>query len=280
MEDFKLLKDEDINVVMNYLEKNHMENTFIIGNIERHGLENSLHSKRSGDYYGYFHEGQLRGIFSFTNMGSFICHYEDDRILNKIILLKAVKKYKPKYIFGMKKIVMPLWKKLEKILKLYTYDECYYMILSRENFKDFSREKEIINAKDFDFSKSIDFLIEVERAFNRKPKTVNELKNSVYERRGDEEHLYMLNSGKIVSQAVIKTTTSRINQIEGVYTLPKYRGNGYGKAIVSKLCKNIMGRGKIPALIVSKLNHAAKKAYKDIGFEHYGDYIVSEIEVT
>lgn len=280
MEDFKLLKNRDINIVIKYLEKNHFENTFIMGNIEKHGIENNMLLKRSGDYYGYFSEGELRGVFSFTNMGSFICHYEDDRILNKIVLLKAVKKYKPKYLFGVKKIVKPLWQKLERIFKWYSYDDCDYMILSEENFQDFSIDNGIVKAKDFDFSKSIDFLIEVEKAFKRKPKTVNQLKNSVYERIGEEEYLYLLHNGEVVCQAVIKTTTSRINQIEGVYTLPKYRGNGYAKAIVSELSRNIISRGKIPALIVSKSNESAKKVYKSIGFKYYDDYIMTEIQVV
>ncbi|WP_432665748.1 GNAT family N-acetyltransferase [Wukongibacter baidiensis] len=280
MEDFKLLKNQDINIVMDYLEKNHIESTFIIGNIEKYGLENNKLQKRNGDYYGYFNDGGLRGVFSFTNMGSFICHYEDDRILNKIVLLKAVKKYKPKHIFGVKKMIEPLWKKLERTFEWYSYDDCNYMILSGENFQDFPVDNEIVKAKDFDFFKTVDFLIEVEKAFDRKPKTVNELKNSVYERIGEEEYLYLLDKDKVVAQAVIKTTTSKINQIEGVYTLPAYRGNGYAKAIVSKLCKNIIEKGKTPALIVSKTNEPAKNAYEKIGFEYYDDYIMAEIKVT
>lgn len=280
MEDFKLLKNENIDVVMDYLGRNHLDNTFIIGNIEKNGLENNMLLKRSGDYYGYFGEGQLRGIFTFTNMGSFVCHYEDNKVLNKIVLLKAIKQYKPKYIFGMKKIIEPLWKKLDKIFKWYDYDECYYMILKREKFFDFTLDKEIISAKNYDFSKSIDFLIEVEKAFNRKPKTVNELKNSIYERMGEEEYLYLLDKDRIVSQGVIKTTTTKVNQIEGVYTLPKFRGNGYAKAVVSQLCKNIISRGKTPSLIVSKSNHSAQRMYKNIGFEYYDDYIMSEIQVV
>lgn len=280
MEKFKLLNNNDIDIVMAYLEKKHIESTFIIDCIEKYGLDNKIFCKKSGDYYGYFVEGKLMGIFCFTNMGSFICHYDNNKILNKIVLFKAVKKYKPKYMFGMKKMVTPIWRRLEKIFKWYEYDECNYMTLNKKNFYDYSTDKEIINAKEYDFSKSIDFLIEVEKAFNRKPKTVNELKNSVYERTGEEEYLYLLDKGKIVSQGVIKTTTSKINQIEGVYTLPEYRGNGYAKAVVSKLSKDIIDRDKQPALIVSKSNEAAKKAYIDLGFEYYDDYIMSEIHVV
>lgn len=279
MEDFRLLRNGDMNIVMNYLEKRHIECIFIIDSIEKYGLENDMLSKKNGDYYGYFNEGNLMGIFSFTNMGSFTCYYDDDRVLNKVDLLKAVKRYKPKYMLGMERIIRPLWKRLEKTFKWYQYDECYYMILDKDRFEVFHTDNEIINAKNYDFSKSIDFLIEVEKAFNRKPKTINELKNTVYERIGEEEYLYLIDKGKIVSQAVIKTTTSNINQIEGVYTLPKYRCNGYAKALVSKLCNNIIERSKVPALIVSKSNDAAKKAYENIGFEYYDDFVMCEVQI-
>jgi ribosomal protein S18 acetylase RimI-like enzyme len=278
MEDFRLLKNTDMNIVMNYLEKRHVESTFIIDSIEKYGLENNMLSKKNGDYYGYFNDN-LAGIFSFNNMGSFTCYYDDDRVLNKVALLKAVKKYKPKFIIGMESIITPLWERLERTFKWYEYDKCHYMLLNTNKFNSFCCDKEIINAKNYDFSKSIDFLIEVEKAFNRKPKTINELKNSVYERTGEEEYLYLLDKGEIVSQAVVKTTTSRINQIEGVYTLPRCRGNGYAKAVVSKLCINIIDRGKTPGLIVSKSNDSAKQAYRDIGFEYYDDYVMSEIRI-
>lgn len=279
MEYFRLLRKEDNEIVLNYLDRHHLAAASIIGNIENYGIENNKMHRRNADYYGYFVDKELMGVFSFTNMGSLVCHYEDEKILNKIVLLKTIKKYRPKYILGIEKLIAPLWFRLEKTVKWFKYDKCDYMVLNKEIFKSFGVEKEIIKAVEYDFSKTIDFLIEVEKAFNRNPKTINELKSTVYDRHNEEQYLYLIDDGSVVSQAIIQTTTSKINQIGGVYTLPKYRGKGYAKAIVSKLCIDILKRDKLPTLIVSKTNESAKNAYKKLGFEFYDDYLMIELQL-
>ncbi|MDK2919378.1 MAG: uncharacterized protein PWQ37_2111 [Candidatus Petromonas sp.] len=279
MTEFRLLKDRDTEIAREYLDNYHMECTFLIGNLENYGIENNPFHRRSGDYYGYFVEDKIKGIFLFTNMGSFVCHYEDDGVLKKIALLKTIKKYKPKYMLGVSSKMIPLWMMLQKTAKCSKYEECHYMILEKENFNPFIVKNDIVNAKDYEFFKAIDFLIEVEKAFGRNPKTINELKNTVYDRTNEEEYLYLLENGSIVAQGVIQTTTSRINQIGGVYTVPSSRGKGYAKAVVSKLCTKILDRDKMPTLIVAKDNEGAKKAYMDIGFKYYSDYLVIETQV-
>ncbi|RKD22478.1 hypothetical protein SAMN02745883_00666 [Caminicella sporogenes DSM 14501] len=278
MEEFRLLKKSDFERVLNYLNRHHFDVSFMIGNIENYGVENNKVHKKHADYYGYFIDDELKGVFSFTNMGSLICHYEEKNILNKMILLKLIKQYRPKVIMGIERLVDPLWTRLEKIAKWFKYDRCDYMILNKDIFMPADTEKKIIKASEYDFSKSIDFLIEVEKAFNRNPKTINELKSTIYDRLDEEEYLYLLDGDNIVSQGIIQTTTSKINQIGGVYTLPQYREKGYAKAIVSKLCKEAIKRNKIPTLIVSKTNERAKKVYRGLGFEFYNHYSYIEVQ--
>ncbi|WP_291561459.1 MULTISPECIES: GNAT family N-acetyltransferase [unclassified Clostridium] len=67
-----------------------------------------------------------------------------------------------------------------------------------------------------------------------------------------------------------------MSQIGGVFTLPEVRGNGYAKAMVSKICDNIIAREKIPTLMVSNANVPAVKAYKSLGFDFYDDYLMVE----
>lgn len=280
MTELRLLTNKDLKIVNNYLDKNHVESTFLIDGIESYGLQNKTTKKRSGDFYGYFKGNDLKGIFGFMNMGSLACHYEDKGVLNKIILLKTIKSYRPKYIYGVKHIIEPLLKMLEKTISISSYDECHYMMLKKDDFVFYDKkEANIINAKEYEFSKSIDFLIKVEKAFNRNPKTVNELKNKVYDRGHEEEYLYLIEKNKIISQGLIQTITSKINQISGVYTLPSNRGKGHATILVAKLCENIFQRNKIPALIVSKSNDVAINTYKNLGFSHQNDYLMIELKI-
>ncbi len=279
MEEFTLLGNEDINNAKDYLNKRPIINSFMINNIEKYGIKNIEYQKRSGDYYGYFVNNILKGVFFFNNMGVLNFCYDDKRILNKIILLKTIKKHKPNYIFGPTELVAPLYKCMEKTTKCYKYDDCMYMTLGKEDFKPWISQDLIINAKDFDFSKSINFLIEVEKSFGRNPHAINELKNKIYDRTKEEEYMYLLEKDEIKAQAFIQTVTSLVNEIGGVYTTNKSRGKGFAKAIVSKLCDRIIQRNKIPTLIVSKTNTEALKVYNTIGFKPYHDYTIIEIKV-
>lgn len=52
-----------------------------------------------------------------------------------------------------------------------------------------------------------------------------------------------------------------------VYTQPKYRNRGYGKAMVHELCKKLMCEYKGFVLFVDKTNPSANNIYNAVGFE-------------
>ncbi|TDT63603.1 hypothetical protein [Fonticella tunisiensis] len=68
----RILSEKGRKIVIDYLERNHMESTFLIGNVIEFGLENNMEKRRCGDYYGYLKGERLRGILSFYNVGSCI----------------------------------------------------------------------------------------------------------------------------------------------------------------------------------------------------------------
>ncbi len=279
MEEFRILTNINIEESLNFLSRNPIDNSFLIGNIQKDGLESTGSEKKKNSYYGYYFEKKLQGIFAFTNTGSLIPYYKKEDILNKIVLLKTIKKHKPKYLIGMTKMVEPLWSKLEKTTKLFKYDTCNYMVLNKEKFSHTFTDKSIVDAKSYEFSKAIDFLIEVEKAFGRNPNIINELKNKIYGRIDEEEYLYLLDSDRIVAQGMIQSTSSQMEEVGGIFTLDEYRGKGYGKALVSRLCQDIIDRGKNPYLIVSKINKRANDIYRHIGFEYYDDYLMIELQI-
>ncbi len=273
------LVNKDIDVVMNYLNENHIINSFMIGNINKYNINNNEFKKRSGFYYGYYVDKILRGVLFFSNMGVFNCYYDDPSILDKIILLKTIKEHKPKYMFGPENLIKPLWDRLERTTKCFKYDNCIYMMMNKDNFNPFSLDKKIIEVEDYEFSKSVNFLIEVEKAFGRNPKTINELKNKIYDRWSDEKYFLLLSEGEIASQSIIQTTTSQISEIGGVYTTPRYRYKGFAKGIVSKTCNHILNLDKKPTLIVSKNNSQAIQIYRQLGFKQYYDYLTIEFKI-
>lgn len=73
---------------------------------------------------------------------------------------------------------------------------------------------------------------------------------------------------KTTAQSSIETNTHIA--MNRVYTLPKYRGNGYASALVAYISNLIHKKGKIPALYADLSNLSSNKAYKAVGFIEKG----------
>lgn len=264
----------DRKIVEEYLKRNHIETTFLIGNIKYFGIENNKELRRCGDYYGYFEKGKLKGIIPFYNLGSCIPHYESDGAIPYFTELMKERDFK--YLLGMRRIIEPLYENIKDFRPTSkASDDAYYI---NKNFKEFiCSDIEIKSYYELDLDLAAEFLVEASKiGFGRDDASIEEAKNTLIQRPVEEDYLFAVKNGKIVATACIQTTTDEISQIGGVYTTPKERGKGYCKAIVSMLCRRIIERGKVPTLMVRKDNTPAVKAYEALGFEFYDDYRIIE----
>ncbi|PWM45310.1 MAG: hypothetical protein DBX47_04545 [Clostridiales bacterium] len=64
--------------------------------------------------------------------------------------------------------------------------------------------------------------------------------------------------------------------VEGIYTLPEFRNQGYAAAMVSEISKIIINQGKTAVLLTDINNAASNKSYKNVGFKDVGR--LSEVE--
>ncbi len=86
---------------------------------------------------------------------------------------------------------------------------------------------------------------------------------------------YVLEAGgEILSKASINLTGENVEMISSVYTKESKRRLGYGSTIVNHLVRLICTRGKKAVLIARKTNSAAVNAYKKIGFNITGDFVI------
>jgi uncharacterized protein len=267
----KLLNNTDREIVMEYLKRNHIETTFIIGNVLNFGLENDKNIRRCADYYGYFEDTKLKGILPFYNLGSCIPHYESMDAVPTFAEIMKERKFN--YLLGMEHIVRPLYEAIKEYKELENFsEEAYY---KNDNFKPFTLDGiEIIDGKLLPLDDVEIFIKEAYKDVFRSVKTKDEIEKMFRERSIDEDFLFLLRDGKIKAQANIQTYTSKINQVGGVFTLRDERGKGYCKAIVSELCRRIIQRGKTPTLMVRKNNTPAVRAYEALGFRYYCDYLL------
>lgn len=82
--------------------------------------------------------------------------------------------------------------------------------------------------------------------------------------------------GLPVSTAAINAHVGDVVQVGGVYTPPALRGRGYARAVVAGLLSDARAEGATRAvLFTAATNHAAQRAYTQLGFEPAGEYGVA-----
>lgn len=267
----RLLTQYDKQIILEYLERNEIETSFLHANIIQFGVENKADMRRCGDYYGFFSEGELKGILPFYNLGSCIPHYEADDAVPLFAELMKEKKFE--FLLGMHKVIKPLYEEIKDYKIIREYDESAYFI--NKSFKPFVlNEVSFIDARRVRSDEVVDFVRNARaRGFNNIT-SKEDIEKSLVERGEEEDFIIAQKEGRMVAQACVQTYTPQINQIGSVYTIEEERGKGYCKAVVSEICRKIIYKGKVPTLSVKKNNVPAVKAYTALGFEHYDDYLI------
>lgn len=85
----------------------------------------------------------------------------------------------------------------------------------------------------------------------------------------DDSHMLLLQGGRPVSMAGVNASVPGEVQIGGVYTPPRFRGQGFARAAVAQLLRGKRGEGFTRAFLFAASDRAAY-AYKAIGFRPDG----------
>lgn len=281
MQEFRRLLPEDSEQMARFLALYPEETLEMTGRFEKYGIANTKLHKREGDWFGAYRDGELTGIFTFSNHRSFLCHYIDDEVLKRVVLLKTLRQYAPKNLSGTAQCIEPIFNMLSKALKDFRYSECWQMIANGAPPKQALPQDayHFVEARQFDLNKAMEFLIEAEKAFGRKPRMNSDLKTRVVGRDEHETYLFLTRNGAVISQGLIDYQTREYGQISAVYTALSHRGKGYGSMVMQELMSRIHHSGKKPALIVEKKNHTALRLYEKLGFEKGPASVVINIEM-
>jgi predicted GNAT family acetyltransferase len=77
---------------------------------------------------------------------------------------------------------------------------------------------------------------------------------------------------RVVFKAEVGSMSSRVGQIQGVWTDPGWRGRGYGASGTAAVAQAIHDSGRIASLYVNSFNAPARAAYDRAGFEQVGTF--------
>ena len=268
--------------VKKYIYNNFWECVELAKIYDKSGLKNKNSDKNSGDYFGFYNDlEELKGIFLFTNNKRLLLNFIDNDVTKKVDLLKAIKSYKPEYMSGKSDNIALIWRMFERTVKRYKYRDALYMVMEEERKflkNDFENNFKVRNANNLDAKKHLNFLLEVEKEFERNHLTINQLQNRIFERAETGEYLFIEKEKRIVSQAFVEDKINAFSQIGGVYTSLQFRGKTYGYEVVKILCKNILEKGQIPMLVVLKENNSAVSVYEKLYFKTKVQFSIVEIE--
>lgn len=277
MEDFRQLKIDDQSILVHYLQKNELECPDMVHRFQMNGIEKQSGNRKSGTFYGYFEEQVLKGVFFFANNHVFMCHYESDRILERVVLLKAIRHYRPKLLIGPEEFISPIWEMIRKTVAQCNFYESYFMTCQKLETLQSSCESMVKDTSCFDEHQVVAFWMEVEKAFGRQVTMVQNLKEKLMRQTVELQNVYIEEDGRIVAQGLIEFSTERYAQLGGIYVNPAYRRKGYAQDVVTCLSHQVLEKGRIPVLVVEKKNKAAVALYEKLGYKARYKHITLEI---
>lgn len=275
MGQFIQLKSEHKNIYNQYIQKNFYENLYLNLDFNK-DLKYSPYDKKNGHFYGYIEDELLLGVFVFSNNSILHLSYIDDSVLKKLDLLRAIKKYKPKIIKGKKESIEKVVNVFEKSIT-YAKVNNYYIMEYFGDMQLVSRKSTYVTSQLL--NRSFDFLVNVERSFDRNPKLLNDIKAKLIKKYQNNEYFAFEEDDRIISQGMLENKGDNFIVIGSIYTKESFRQQGFGKKIVKLLINEVLSRKKVPILLVKKENRVAIDLYENLGFQKKSDFQILELEI-
>ncbi|MGQ9630349.1 MAG: GNAT family N-acetyltransferase [bacterium] len=241
----------DMKRALVFLDRDHIHNLFLVDNIRRLGADPRV------QFFGYFDgRGEIEGIsmFYLANLSLYATSVEAVKSFVDLACKKGAK-----VLVGRRESVDAFLRFCNPHNILSERMEVFCE-LNRENFRDIgvmpTRRATPQDLKD---------LVKhyLRSSANRNPRILRE---ELAERIKSYDVFIGLRGRSIVSSAYTIAESPLAAYIGGVFTLPEYRGNGYGASCVGRLCSEILRRGKRPALFYYEDNLPAAKLYRKLGF--------------
>jgi len=262
------LKENDIRLVLDFVYLRERENLFVIGAFD-------IYKKpfESNCFYGFFENDRLLGLATFfKRWGSFVVSAHDPEVIKTLTDYAVREGNTIEFVPCFKEYADVIVERLETVhrIKPKIVSQQTVFILDLAHFHDFSTGQEITP-----FEEDVDEIVLFERSIHGRNlgKPIQKIER---ERINLRETFILKVDGKIVSKANVQGTSKQYFQIGGVGTAQEYRGKGYAKRVVSKLCRHFFDQGLPYALLFTDdENVAAQKVYEAIGFRPDGKFVVA-----
>ncbi|WP_373600270.1 GNAT family N-acetyltransferase [Paraclostridium bifermentans] len=249
------LNDTHKSMILNYVGKEPSINLFIIGDIEQYGFDKDFQ-----DIWASFDEdNNVNGIL-LRYMNNFV-PYIDNVDTDVEEFKQIIKSYEGEKIISGKGNII---EKFKDVLNDYNEKATYFCEL-RDDKKLVNYDDSIKIATEEDASRMQDLLLTIDEF------TIRDSVETTRSRIKDNSKTvyYIENEEKeMISVSQVTAENSKSAMIIGVATRKEYREQGYMSKCLSKLCKDLLNRGKSLCLFYD--NPKAGKVYHKLGFKEIG----------
>lgn len=280
----RLLKNQDTQVLEEYLAPHKAECMFIYSNLKATGIEYGG-SDFEGEYFGYFDiNDRLQGVIVHYWNGNVMMHSEDHDVLEKLIL--HLKKNISRPIAG---ILGPNIQ-AEHVIKKLGLSGLSFGINSNKGLYEINLEAlnklsmpsnmRVVSAQDM--TKNI--LIEWMKSYDIE--ALGALDNEALEKQVQEhwnlrlqknDSWILLLDEAPVALSAFNARLADMVQVGPVWTPPEYRNKGYARLLLAYTLHQEKIKGIKQAILFTD-NPAAIKAYLAIGFKKIGNYRLALLE--
>jgi RimJ/RimL family protein N-acetyltransferase len=227
---------------------------------------------------------EIIGLIASCGGGLTLVHYADERVKSKYNVLMTLLHIEPTCLKGDNFSVSLTQKIIDKSISS-VQEECYYwMSIPKDKILDLTESRllekierfrpsgiEMTLANQIDFNEIVPFLIEVEKYFNRKSLSVNQLKKKMAERNLADAYLLVKTNNQAIGQGLLEYELPKHRLIGGIYVSERFRQKGIGNLITCSLIQLVLEKQKLPTLTVDVENKDAIKLYEQLGFEICAD---------
>jgi len=262
------LNEKGTELVKAFAYERERESLFVIGSFENY--DNTL---KDNFFWGYFDGEEMVGMATlFSRWGSLVVNAQEQNVIKALTDEAAKCEREIKHVPYFKQYADVIIERLKfNGVKPKSVSEQTILELIEKDFVDFSSGEE-----GFLQEGDLDEYIRMHREIDGEE--VDAPIEDFERKRVRLDQTFVLKvDGQIVSTANPHGVSKNYFQIGGVATREQYRGRGYAKQVVSKLCRHYFDEGvKNGLLFTDNENVAALKVYASLGFKPDGEFVIAK----
>jgi predicted GNAT family acetyltransferase len=188
-----------------------------------------------------------------------------ERVLTRMLPVRA--------IISPAMLVDALWKRLQSQLDPPTVvrmSQPVYAIAGRLDFPDLKDAR-------YSSTRDLDLLVPACAAMHKEEVGIDPLdrdapgyRERIRELVEKKRSIVRVQEKAIIAKCEFSAVTPEAVQLMGVWTDPRYRRQGIGRALLREVCGHLARKGRSVTLFVNDFNHPAISLYESLGFKRIG----------